>query len=74
MDVLIDFEPIRMKGNELLYIPLGAMHGVDVTEGQHCHYMWIDFYPDNDEALKRLDSSHIDTGKHVEFNETGERK
>jgi hypothetical protein len=74
MDVLIDFEPIRMKGNELLYIPLGAMHGVDVTEGQHCHYMWIDFYPDNDEALKRLDSSHIDTGKHVEFNEKGERK
>lgn len=74
MDVLIDFEPYPMKGNELLYIPLGAMHGVDVKAGQHCHYMWIDFYPDNDEALKRLDSSHIATGKHVEFNEKGEKK
>lgn len=74
MDVLIDFEPIRMKGNELLYIPLGAMHGVDVAEGQHCHYIWIDFYPDNDLALKRLDSSHIDTGKHVEFGENREKK
>jgi len=74
MDVLIDFEPYHMKGNELLYIPLGAMHGVDVKAGEHCHYMWIDFYPDNDEALKRLDSSHIATGKHVEFNEKGEKK
>ena len=74
MDVLIDFKPYPMKGNELLYIPLGAMHGVDVKAGQHCHYMWIDFYPDNDEALKRLDSSHIATGKHVEFNEKGEKK
>jgi hypothetical protein len=74
MDVLIDFEPIHMKGNELLYIPLGSMHGVDVKEGEHCHYLWIDFYPDNDLALKRLDSSHIPTGKHVEFKDNGEKK
>ena len=74
MDVLIDFEPIHMKGNEILYIPLGSMHGVDIKEGEHCHYMWIDFYPDNDEALKRLDSSHISTGKHVEFNADGTKK
>jgi hypothetical protein len=75
MDVLIDFEPIRMKGNELLYIPLGSMHGVDVKEGQHCHYLWIDFYPDNELALKRLDASHIPTGKHVEFDpKTGKLK
>lgn len=72
MDVLIDFQPIRMKGNELLYIPLGAMHGIDVKQGQHCHYLWIDFYPDNDVALKRLDASHIATGKHVEFSQNGE--
>jgi hypothetical protein len=72
MDVLIDFQPIRMKGNELLYIPLGAMHGIDVKQGQHCHYLWIDFYPDNDVALKRLDASHIATGKHVEFSNNGE--
>jgi hypothetical protein len=75
MDVLIDFEPIPMKGNELLYIPLGSMHGVDVKEGQHCHYLWIDFYPDNELALKRLDASHIPTGKHVEFDpKTGKLK
>lgn len=74
MDVLIDFEPIHMKGNELLYIPLGSMHGVDIKEGEHCHYLWIDFYPDNDLALKRLDNSHIPTGKHVEFQENGEKK
>lgn len=74
MDVLIDFEPYHMNGNELLYIPLGSMHGVDVREGEHCHYMWIDFYPDNELALKRLDSSHIDTGKHVEFDGKGGRK
>ncbi len=73
MDVLIDFEPVHMSGNELLYIPLGSMHGVDVGEGEHCHYMWIDFYPDNDEALKRLDSSHIPTGRHVEFDASGRR-
>lgn len=74
MDVLIDFEAVPMKGCELLYIPLGAMHGVDVPPGRHCHYLWIDFYPDNDEALRRLDWSHVPTGKHASFNaKTGER-
>ena len=73
MDVLIDFEPVRMSGCELLYIPLGAMHGVDVGEGEHCHYLWIDFYPDNDEALKRLDTAHIPTGRRVEFDASGRR-
>ena len=74
MDVLIDFEAVPMKGNELLYIPLGSIHGVDVPPGKHCHYLWIDFYPDNDEALKRLDWSHVPTGKQASFNaKTGER-
>ena len=75
MDVLIDFEAVPMKGCELLYIPLGAMHGVDGPQGRHCHYLWIDFYPDNEEALKRLDSSHIPTGGHASFDEkTGARR
>jgi hypothetical protein len=74
MDVLIDFEAVPMKGCELLYIPLGSMHGVDVPPGKHCHYMWLDFYPDNDEALKRLDWSHVPTGRQASFNaKTGER-
>ena len=75
MDVLIDYVPYHMDGCMLMYIPLGSIHGVDIREGEHCHYLWIDFYPDNDLALKRLDSSHIATGKHVEFDaRTGERK
>ena len=73
MDVLIDYEEVPMKGNELLYIPLGSIHGVDVPEGRHCHYLWIDFYPDNDLALKRLDWSHVPTGKKAEFTEKGEK-
>ena len=74
MDVLIDFEAVPMKGCELLYIPLGSMHGVDVPPGRHCHYLWIDFYPDNAEALKRLDWSHVPTGRQASFDaKTGER-
>ena len=74
MDVLIDYEEVPMKGNELLYIPLGSIHGVDIRAGQHCHYLWIDFYPDNDLALKRLDWSHVPTGKQATFDaKTGER-
>ena len=75
MDVLIDYVPYHMDGCMLMYIPLGSIHGVDIKEGEHCHYMWIDFSPDNELALRRLDSSHIATGKHVEFDsKTGERK
>ena len=73
MDVLIDFEPVHMTGSELLYIPLGSMHGVDVKEGEHCHYLWLDFYPDNDRALKFLDEVHVPTGKAAAFNKDGER-
>ena len=62
MDVLIDGEHIPMSGNMILHIPLGADHGVEVTGDRHMHYMWIDFMPDNELALKRLDSSHIPTG------------
>ena len=62
MDVLIDGEHIPMGGNMILHIPLGADPGVDVTGDRHMHYMWIDFMPDNELALKRLDSSHIPTG------------
>ena len=62
MDVLIDGEHIPMGGNMILHIPLGADHGVEVTGDRHMHYMWIDVMPDNELALKRLDSSHIPTG------------
>jgi len=72
MDVLIDFEPVPMPGNMLMYIPLGAMHGVEVQEGKRLHYMWIDFYQ-GEEGLKRLDTSHIATGVMADFDEQGNR-
>lgn len=59
--ITIDGEPYRMRGGELLYIPLGSAHGVDVVQKKHCHYLWIDFMVD-DTAMNRLDTSHIATG------------
>lgn len=69
MFVMINGEPIPMKGNELMHIPLGADHGVDIPEGKHCHYMWIDFLPDNEKGLKRLDERHHVTGTMRSFDE-----
>lgn len=71
MFLLIDYEPYRMMGNEITHIPLGANHGVDVTEKKHLHYMWIDFLID-DTSMKRLDTSHIPTGVMRDF--TDEQK
>ena len=62
MDVLIDDDRVTMLGNVILYIPLGSNHGVEVTGQDHLHYMWIDFMPDNEAGLKRLDFSHRPTG------------
>ena len=62
MDVIINGEYIPMAGNEIMHIPLGADHGVEVRGNDHMHYMWIDFLPDNAEGLKRLDASHKPTG------------
>lgn len=62
MDLIINGEKIPMGGNEMVHIPLGADHGVEVTGTDHLHYMWIDFLPDNDAGLKRLDERHKPTG------------
>ena len=62
MEVIIDDEKIPMKGDTILYIPLGSNHGVEVTGDRHMHYMWIDFLPDNEAGLKRLDERHKPTG------------
>lgn len=67
MDVIINGEPIPMTGNQIMHIPLGADHGVEVYDGKHMHYMWIDFMPDNELALKRLDASHHPTGEQRSF-------
>ncbi len=67
MDVLIDGEKIPMKGNEILHIPLGSDHGVEVTGDRHMHYVWIDFMPDQEAGLKRLNFSHRPTGTVRDF-------
>jgi len=67
MDVIINGEPIHMTGNIIMHIPLGADHGVEVYDGKHMHYMWIDFMPDNELALKRLDERHLPTGENRSF-------
>lgn len=58
MNVWIDGIPVLMEGNVLLHIPLGSEHGVEVQEGKHMHYVWIDFMPDNEAALACMDISH----------------
>ena len=62
MSLIINGEHIPMGGNEIVHIPLGADHGVEVTGTDHLHYMWIDFLPDNAAGLKRLDERHKPTG------------
>ena len=62
MSLIINGEYIPMGGNEIVHIPLGAEHGVEVTGSDHMHYMWIDFLPDNEAGLKRLNASHKPTG------------
>lgn len=61
LELLIDGERMPMGGNVLLHIPLGSDHGVEVAEGNHLHYMWIDFILD-ETGMTRLDTSHIATG------------
>ena len=62
MSLIINGEKIPMDGNVMVHIPLGADHGVEVTGTDHLHYMWIDFLPDNEAGLKRLDERHKPTG------------
>ena len=44
--------------NTLLHIPLGSMHGVRVEEGRHLHYIWMDFFR-NQEDMSYITDSHI---------------
>lgn len=67
MDVIIDDEKYNMKGNTIMHIPLGSNHGVEVTGDRHMHYMWIDFMPDKEAGLKRLNFSHRPTGTVRDF-------
>ena len=67
MDLLIDGVRYPMGNNEIMHIPLGSNHGVEVTGDDHLHYMWIDVMPDQEAGLKRLDFSHRPTGLNRDF-------
>ena len=68
IDVLIDDFKVPMKGDTLLHIPLGSNHGVEVLDGNHMHYIWIDFFL-GQAGLDRLDRSHKHTGTIRSFND-----
>lgn len=40
----IDGEPHAIPVNTLVHIPFGSEHGVDVEAGDHLHYLWLDFF------------------------------
>ena len=67
MEVIIDDAKYNMKGNGIMHIPLGSNHGVEVTGDRHMHYMWVDFMPDKEAGLKRLNFSHRPTGTVRDF-------
>ena len=67
MEVIIDDAKYNMKGDGIMHIPLGSNHGVEVTGDRHMHYMWVDFMPDKEAGLKRLNFSHRPTGTVRDF-------
>ncbi len=42
--VATDGVKTQLGSGELLHIPLGSTHGVEVAEGCRLHYLWIDFF------------------------------
>ncbi len=50
----VDFGP-----NDLVHIPLGSNHSVDVEPGRHLHYVWIDVFRD-ESGLRWIDEEHED--------------
>lgn len=55
--VTADSEEFYFGENALLHIPPGSMHGVTVQEGRRLHYLWLDFFKDND--MSYIKESHI---------------
>ena len=49
-----------LKENELLHIPLGSLHGVEVKKGKNLHYVWIDYF-NSQEEMKYISENHIIT-------------
>lgn len=56
-DALIDDCVVPFRGNTLLHIPLGSMHGIRSTGRQVVRYIWMDFLMD-EKGLAYMDSAH----------------
>lgn len=65
-ELIINGETMTLGGNTLVHIPLGADHGSDVLEGDHMHYMWLDFLLE-ESCIEELATSHMKTGEMRSF-------
>ena len=57
--VRADTDEIDFGPNELLHVPLGSTHSVDVQAGRHLHYIWIDVFQDA-AGMAWIDEQHED--------------
>jgi mannose-6-phosphate isomerase-like protein (cupin superfamily) len=55
--VKADNEEVPFGENTLLHIPRGSEHSVMVEEGQRLHYLWLDFFENDD--MSYIKDSHI---------------
>ena len=58
VSVTADDAIIPFKAFDLLHIPLGSTHGVNVEEGKVLHYIWVDFFK-TQEGIKHIADNHI---------------
>jgi hypothetical protein len=56
-EVTADGEEAPLGGRALLHIPLGSWHGVRVNAGSRMHYIWMDFFR-NEEDLAYIQDQH----------------
>ncbi len=56
--VRADQETIAFSENQLVHIPLGSSHGVEVQEGNTLHYIWIDLFKD-EKGMEWITQEHV---------------
>lgn len=57
VSVIADSEEIGFRENDLLHIPLGSDHGVQVAEGNSLHYLWVDIFSDRND-MEYMSNNH----------------
>lgn len=56
--VFTETDEVSFQENDLLHIPLGSLHGVNVEAGKDLHYLWIDLFAARDE-MDYMKNNHI---------------